>query len=318
MTQFSRNNALLLDRPIASTDAPTRLRAADLAQLLKLRITVMVVVTTWLGFAMGEHALTAAGFASVAGGASLLTLVATLVGTALCCMGASALNQVYERDIDARMVRTVNRPLPAGRIAPLPALLMGVALAATGVIVLAAGANVLAAGFAAFTVVSYAAVYTPMKRWTSTSVIVGAAPGALPPVIGYAAAADALGAGAVLMFAIMFCWQLPHFLAIAWLHRDDYARAKLPMLPVLDPTGAATFRQMTLGCVALLPLGLLPAVMGLAGVVYFVGAMLAGLGFLAAGVILMITRTRRHARLMFFASLIYLPVVFALMVIDRV
>jgi len=316
MTQFTPESVL----PLAADDAPVSLRTrlADLAVLTKVRITAMVAVTAWLGFAIGEQAAVDAMVLPNTGGGSQLALFGAMIGAALSCMGASALNQVYERDTDAMMHRTKDRPLPSGRVTPLQGGLLGALLAAAGVGAIAITSNALAAGLAAFTVLSYVMVYTPMKRVTSTSTIIGAGPGALPPIIGYAAAAGALGIEAVAIFAIMFLWQLPHFLAIAWLYREDYARAGFPMLPVLDPTGGSTFRQMLLTCMALLPLGLLPTIIGMCGVAYFIVAFIAGAAFLACGVLLMIHRTSKYARIMFFASLIYLPLILAMMVIDRV
>lgn len=293
-------------------------RVADFAQLAKLRITAMVAATTWLGFVFGQQAdehLTFQIMASHPVGP--MTLVAALLGASLSCMGAATLNQVRERDVDRLMHRTRQRPLPTGRVAATHAALFGVVLAATGVGLLAAFTNWIAASLAAFTVLSYVFIYTPMKRISSTCVLIGAVPGAIPPVIGYAAAASGIGPGAWAMFAIMMMWQVPHFLAIAWLYREDYGRAGMPMLPVVDPSGTSTFRQMLIGCLALLPLGLLPTMLGLCGMTYFIGALLAGLAFLAFGFALMAGRTAWHARAMFFASLVYLPLVLALMVIDR-
>lgn len=298
MTQLTSNQNGVLA-------AASSTRLADLVQLTKVRITMMVVITTYIGFALS-------------GVGSGLLLAVTLIGTALSCMGAAALNQFAERDVDALMPRTQSRPLPAGRVTPQVALVTGLALSVLGVAILAVGANVLTASLSAFTILSYILFYTPLKRVTSVSTIVGAVPGALPPVMGYAAATGRVDAPAVLMFAIMFLWQLPHFLAIAWLYRKDYAAANMPMLPVVDPSGASTFRQMILGCVVLLPLGLMPTMMGVCGEAYFVVAMIAGLVFLLSACQLMITRTRRHARLAFFVSLIYLPVVLGMMLLDRV
>ena len=281
------------------------LSLADLGQLTKSRITLMVLVTTYVGFT------------TASGGGGLL-LAMTLLATALACMGASVLNQVMERQSDALMHRTRERPLPAGRILPPSALLLGLSLALTGVLVALIGANVLTAALLVFTVVSYTLVYTPLKRQTSLATIVGAVPGALPPVIGATAASGTIGREAAVLFAIMFLWQLPHFLAIAWLYREDFARAGYPMLPVLDPSGSSTFRQILLGCLALLPLGLLPTLMGISGRTYFLGALAAGIVFLGFGVALVIGRTTRYARAMFFASLVYLPTVLVLMMVDRV
>jgi protoheme IX farnesyltransferase len=315
MTQLTRHDAVI---PLAADPLTLRQRIADFATLSKVRITVMVVLTAWLGFAIGEHAAQGAHVAVYATvSARLIALLGAMIGSALACMGASALNQVYERDTDALMHRTRSRPMPRGRITVAQGGLFGTALAAAGVAAIALTSNALAAGLAAFTVLSYVMIYTPMKRISSTSTIVGAGPGALPPIIGYAAAANALGIEAVAIFAIMFLWQLPHFLAIAWLYREDYARAGFPMLPVLDPAGGSTFRQMILCCTTLVPLGLLPTIIGMCGTAYFVVALAAGLGFLASAVLLMIHRSSTYARIMFFVSLIYLPLVLVMMVVDR-
>ena len=279
-------------------------RLHDYAEMTKLRITLMVVITAYVGFAL-------------AGGGDAVTLLATLLGTALSCMGASALNQVYERDTDALMRRTRTRPMPTGRVGVGEGVGLGVGLAAGGVALLAVLTTPLAALLAAATVVLYVLVYTPLKRVTTLNTLVGAAPGAAPPLIGCAAASGAIDLPALVVFAIMFVWQLPHFLAIAWLYRDQYADAGLRMLPAVEPDGRSTFRQVLAGCLALLPLGLLPTAIGASGGVYFAVALLAGLGFGACGVWLVVRRGRTQARLLFFASLVYLPAVLTVMMIDR-
>ncbi len=293
---------------------------SDVGQMTKPRITTLVVATAYIGYEIGQHsqslALRQLDPLIRLPVTPWWTLPATLLGTGLACMGASAFNQVLERDVDALMHRTMNRPLPAGRISVASALFLGSLLSVLGIGLLLAFSHPLAALLTATTVLSYVFVYTPMKRISSVCTIVGAGPGALPPVIGFAAATGRIGIEAWIMFAILFLWQLPHFLAIAWLYRDDYARAGLPMLPVVDPDFAATRRQILAGCLALLPLGLMPTLVGMSGVAYFIGALLAGLFFLGFGIALVIGRTRRHARALFFASLVYLPLVFALMLID--
>ncbi|MFI4859924.1 MAG: heme o synthase [Phycisphaerales bacterium JB063] len=287
-------------------------RFDDLKQLTKPRITRMVVITAAIGFYM-----------ALPGGwreTPWLTLLIAMVGTALSCMSASAFNQAYERDTDALMTRTRSRPVAAGRVSPADANKLGVLLGIAGVGLLVAFGLHLAAALCAFTIVSYAWVYTPMKRTTSLALIVGAIPGAMPPMIGYAAATESpgsLGPAAWLLFAIMFVWQVPHFLAIAWLYRDEYAKADLAMLPVIDPTGTRTFRQTLIGCLLMLPIGLLPTALDVSGRVYFFIALACGLGFLAYAVALVAKPTRANARKLFFASLIYLPVVMAAMLIDR-
>ncbi|MEM9414493.1 MAG: heme o synthase [Planctomycetota bacterium] len=287
-------------------------RFDDFKQLTKPRITRMVVITAAIGFYM-----------ALPGGwrtTPWLTFAIAMLGTALSCMSASAFNQAYERDTDALMTRTRNRPVAAGRASAGYANKLGVLLGVAGVGLLAAFGLYLAAALCVFTIVSYAWVYTPMKRTTSLALIVGAVPGAMPPMIGYAAATDSpgsLGPAAWLLFAVMFVWQIPHFLAIAWLYRDEYAKANLAMLPVIDPTGTRTFRQTLIGCLLMLPIGLLPTALGVSGRVYFFVALACGLGFLAYAVALVAKPTRTNARLLFFASLIYLPVVMAAMLIDR-
>ncbi len=214
------------------------------------------------------------------------------------------------------MHRTRNRPMPAGRISVVQGTLFGVVLCVAGVALLAATSTALASALAAFTILSYVMVYTPMKRLSHTSTIVGAGPGALPPLIGFAAAAGALSIEAVAIFSIMFIWQLPHFLAIAWMYREDYTRAGFPMLPVIDPSGKSTFRQMLLTCLILVPVGLMPTLIGMTGPAYFVAALIAGLAFLACGLLVVKHQSTQYARLMFFASLIYLPVILIMMVVD--
>lgn len=286
---------------------------SDLAELAKTRITAMVVLTAYLGYVMGQDA----AYPGVSPHARPGHLFLTLLGTALSCIGAGILNQIYERRTDALMRRTADRPLPAGRISPALALPLGLGSAIVGVALLAALAGTLAAGLSAFTIVTYTLLYTPLKRLSHTATIVGAVPGAMPPLIGYAAAAHALSFEAWVVFAIMFIWQLPHFLAIAWLYRDDYARAAFPLLPVIDPTGDSTFRQILASCLALLPLGILPAMLGVCGTLYLWGALIAGIAFLGMAVNLITRRSRAAARSLFFASLLYLPVVLALLAFDR-
>lgn len=311
MSQLSPQAETLLDHAACERTADARQLLTDLAELTKVRITLMVVITAGIGYLLGMR-----GSASLSSG--WLTAVAALAGTALACMGASTLNQVYERDTDGRMHRTRHRPIPAGRVSMRRALLLGLVLGALGVGLLALLTTAAAAAVATATIFSYVLIYTPMKRLHSTSLIVGAVPGALPPVIGYAAATGQLGLAGWLVFAIMFIWQVPHFLAIAWLYREDYARGGFPMLPVTDPSGRVTFAQMLLWCLLLIPVSLLPTVHGYSGATYAAVAMACGLGFMACAVLLVLRRERLHARLTFFASLIYLPLVLAALVIDKV
>jgi protoheme IX farnesyltransferase len=231
--------------------------------------------------------------------------------------GASAFNQIIERETDGLMARTRRRPLPDGRLLAGEALLFAMLLSLAGLLMLAAGVNRLAAGVALATLASYAVVYTPLKRRTSFATVIGAIPGALPPVIGWAGAVDNLSRGAWVLFGIVFLWQLPHFLAIAWMYRDDYARAGLPMLPVIDPDGRSTARQTVIYTAALLPLALAPTLVGISGSIYFGGALALTLLFLAASVRFAVTRTNRDARRLFFSSITYLPLLWVLMIADR-
>lgn len=286
----------------------------DYKALTKPRITRMVVITAAIGFLLGYSATSSAPLTQL----PWLTLVVAMVGTALSCMAASVFNQILERDTDALMHRTRDRPLAAKRLTVKPAMVLGLSLTAAGLGLLVGFGLYLAAALCAFTILSYSLVYTPMKRRTSLSLLVGAVPGAIPPMIGYAAATGTLGPAAWLLFAIMFVWQVPHFLAIAWLYREDYARANLAMLPVVDPSGQRTFRQTLIGCLLLLPLGILPTAMGVAGMGYFVTALICGVGFLGFGIMLVLRPTRQNARRLFLASLVYLPVVLTAMVLGRV
>ena len=244
-------------------------------------------------------------------------VVCTVAGTALVAGGASAFNQVIEREPDGLMRRTKRRPVPDGRLQPGESLVFAAVMSVAGLAVLAAGVNVLAAVVAFATLVTYAAIYTPLKRRSSFATVVGAIPGALPPVIGWAAASDQLSRGAWVLFGIVFLWQLPHFLAIAWIYREDYARAGFPMLPVIEPDGRSTGRQATLYCLALLPVSLAPTLVGMTNTAYFAAALVLSLLFL--GLTLRFARTRnvQDAKRLFFGSIIYLPVLWILMIAGR-
>jgi protoheme IX farnesyltransferase len=244
-------------------------------------------------------------------------LATALLGTALVAAGASVLNQVLERDTDALMLRTQSRPIPSGRVRPAPATIVGALLTAAGLATLLVAGRPLATAVALATWLSYLFAYTPLKRRTPLATLVGAVPGALPPVIGWAAATQRLDAGAFMLFAILFLWQVPHFLAIAWLYRDDYARAGFPMLPVLDREGSFTARQAVLHSLALLLVSLAPAAAGLAGGAYAGGALLLGVALTLFALRLARARDLVAARGLFLASLVYLPALSSLLLAAR-
>ena len=280
-------------------------RAADFAELTKPRITSLVLVTAAVGYAVGG-----------VGTFSAFRFFLFTAGTALLCAGASALNQLAERDADARMVRTSRRPLPAGRIRPEEALVFGLVLSASGLALLTfVNPLTLLLGAASLTI--YVLLYTPLKRVTSLCTVVGAVPGALPPLMGWAAARGSLGPAGWGLFAILFLWQLPHFLAIGWLYREDYARGGFPMLAVTDTDGSSTGRQAVLYATALLPVTLAAGLLAAAGKGYLWGALVLGLAFLGCAVLFAWSRTTSAARRLFLASVLYLPLVLGLMVFDR-
>lgn len=297
-----------MTQPLASVAVPgTRSRASDYVALAKPRLNVLVVASALAGYAM-------------AGGdsAQIGVVLTVLVGTGLVAGGASAFNQIIERDTDGLMRRTRLRPLPDRRLTPREAIGVAAALTIAGVLLLALGANLLSAGVAFTTLVTYAVVYTPLKPRTSFATVIGAIPGALPPLVGWAAAQETLSAGAWVLFGIVFLWQLPHFLAIAWIYRDDYARAGFPMLPVIEPDGRSTGRQSVIYAAALLPLSLAPTLLEMAGRVYFAGALVLTVLFVALAIQFARTRSVPHARRLFFGSIIYLPVLWMLMIGDRI
>jgi len=282
-------------------------RALDFLELTKPRVSLMVLVTMFVGFYLGsEH------------GAGYLRLIETLIGTALAAGGTLALNQLLERRADALMARTRHRPLPDGRMQPTEALLFGVGLVAAGLLILALTVNALSALVTASIVGSYLFIYTPLKQRSSLCGVVGAVPGALPPVIGWTAATGSLSIEAWVLFAIMFLWQIPHTLAIARLYRDDFAKAGIQFLPVIESDGWTTGRQIITHSLALLVVSLLPTLLGLAGTVYFLAALLLGSGFLWYGIGLAISQSLAAARRLLLASLIYLPLLLVVMALDRI
>jgi protoheme IX farnesyltransferase len=289
----------------AAGGAVARRRLAGFFELTKPRITFLVVLTTLVGFLVGApHPV------------PVVLLLHALVGTALTAAAAGALNQWAERGADAEMRRTARRPLPSGDLAPLEAVVFGVGLSAAGTVYLALTTNGLASALAAVTIASYLLLYTPLKRVTSLATVVGAVPGALPPLIGWAAARGRLGVEAWALFGILFLWQMPHFLALAQLYRADYARAGFRMLTVEDATGRGAGRQAVLYALALVPVSLLPTPLGLAGPVYFFGALALGIAFLASGLGMAADPySTRAARRLFHASLLYLPAICVLILV---
>ena len=277
-------------------------------ELTKPRITVFILMSTAIGFVCGAHGVN---------GWSLLVLLHTLIGTGLIASGTAALNQWYEHEADAKMQRTKARPIPSGRVTPTRAFWFAVALSVVGFAELWIGANRLTALLGLFTLVSYLFIYTPLKQKSPPSTTIGAIPGAMPPLIGYAAAAGALSGQAWILYAILFLWQFPHFYAIAWMYREDYARAGIRMLPVVEPDGESTARRIWMFSLALIPISLLPKLTDMAGNVYLFGALALGLYFLYAGVRATMDRTRPRARQVLLASVVYLPLLYGLLVFDR-
>ena len=280
--------------------------ATDLFVLTKPRVVLMGLVTTLVGY-----------YVALPGVADWMRVIHLVAGTMLAAGGTLALNQYIERDVDALMARTRQRPLPDGRLMPLEALLFGTAITIVGLVYLGAFVNALSALVTGAVVVLYLFAYTPLKLRTPLATLVGAVPGALPPVTGWVAARDEFGVGAAVLFGILFLWQLPHTLAIARLYRDDYARAGVRVLPVVDEHGASTERQIMTGAVGLLGVSLLPTLIGLAGGIYFTGALVLGLAFIAAGVMQARRPSTSSARWVLFASLLYLPVLLALLAFDK-
>ena len=279
----------------------------DYLGLTKPRITWLILMSTAIGYYFGLGRT---------GGLSIWALFNTIVGTGLVASGTAALNQWYEREADLKMRRTEKRPIPSGRITPSRALWFGIALAVAGAAELALGVNWLASALCALTLLMYLFLYTPLKQKTWWSTTVGAIPGAMPPLIGFAAARSHLTAEAWSLYAILFLWQFPHFYAIAWMYRDDYSRAGIRMLPVVEPDGESTARQMLYFCLALIPISLLPNWLGMTGVVYLVGALLMGVAFLVITARVLSRRSIFEARRVLLASVIYLPVLYGLMLLD--
>jgi protoheme IX farnesyltransferase len=277
------------------------------SDLIKARLTFLVLLTTLVGFYIGTREST-----------DYVLLFNSLLGTALVACGASALNQLWEREHDAKMRRTEGRPLPSGRLQPETVLIFGGACSMAGLIYLAFTVNLLTSLLGALTLTTYVFVYTPLKRITWLNTAIGAIPGALPPLMGWTAARNDLSVEGWSLFAILFFWQIPHFLAIAWLYREEYAKAGFVMLPAVDPAGERTGRQAVSHTMALLMVSLLPVALRLSGPIYFFGALVCGLLFLWFAFQFSRTLSTRSARQMFLLSIIYLPLLLGLMVFDKI
>jgi heme o synthase len=292
---------------LAVTEANVLRRATDFLELAKPRVVLMVLITAFVGFYVASATVP-----------NYLELFQMLLGTALAAGGTLALNQYLERDTDSVMERTRHRPLPDGRLQPREAAWFGSLITMAGLVYLALAVNLMSAGVTAVITLTYLLLYTPLKRKSSLCMLVGAVPGALPPVIGWVAAGGALTVDAWVLFAILFLWQVPHTLAIARLYRDDYAKAGIRFLPVIDPDSGSTDRQIISHTAALLVVSLLPTLLGFAGTVYFIAAFVLGVVFLANGITLAINSTFLGARRLLYASLIYLPALLLIMALDRV
>jgi len=277
------------------------------ADLIKARLTSLVLLTTLVGFYLGCR-----------GPVNYLLLLHTVLGTALLAGGAAALNQLLERDYDAKMRRTQNRPLPSGRLQPATVMIFGGACACAGLMYLALAVNLLTSVIGAVSLVSYLFIYTPLKRVTWLNTAIGAIPGGLPPLMGWTAARGQLSGEGWALFAILAFWQLPHFLAIAWIYRDEYAKAGFKMLPVVDPLGRRTGRQAVSHTLGLLPVSLCPFLFKLTGPVYLIGALALGLAFLWFAIQFSRQLTVPRARQLFLVSILYLPLLLTVMVLDKI
>jgi protoheme IX farnesyltransferase len=276
----------------------------DYLELSKSRIVLMVLITTSAGYLFAAHRV------------EPLLMLHALLGTALVAAGTNALNQYVERGHDAKMQRTRTRPLPAGRVSPRAALVFSSGVALLGIVYLGLAVNWLTAALGAFTLTSYIFVYTPLKRVSTMCTVIGAIPGAVPPLMGWTAATNHLGLGGWIAFGILFLWQLPHFMAISWMYRDDYARGGFAMLSVRDQDGAAVARQAIYYTLALLPLSVAPSLLGMTGMIYLVGAIAAGAALLAAAIRFFFDRDVRNARRLFMISNLYLLTVMLLLVVN--
>jgi heme o synthase len=294
------------DVPVAAEPLALRGRLGAFVELTKPRITFLIVLTSAAGFCLGSK-----------GSFDYLALFNSLFGIALLSSGIAALNQYMERGLDARMRRTLARPLPAGKLSAANALAFGLALTLFAEVYLAVFVNLLTAAFGVTVIVGYLLCYTPLKTRSTLSTVVGAFPGAMPPLMGWTAATGYAGAEAWALFAILFAWQFPHFLAIAWMYREDYARAGILMLPVVEPECRMTARQIVIWSLLLVPVSLIPTLLGTTGLVYFYGAFVLGVLFLWTSVHAALAHTRQGARRLLLASVLYLPVLFGLMVFNK-
>jgi protoheme IX farnesyltransferase len=277
------------------------------ADLIKARLTLLVVLTTLVGFYLGSP-----------NSVNYLLMIHAVLGTALVASGAAALNQLLEREHDAKMRRTKNRPLPSGRLQPTTVMVFGGVCACAGLLDLALAVNLTTSVIGAISLLSYLFIYTPLKRLTWLNTAVGAVPGALPPLMGWTAARGELSREGWALFAILAFWQLPHFLAIAWMYREEYEKAGFKMLPAIDPQGHRTGRQAVSHTLGLLPVSLCPFLFHVTGVIYFVGALILGLTFLWFAVQFARHMTIPRARQLFFVSILYLPLLLVMMVLDKV
>jgi len=300
--------AIELHPNAAEVIAPSgaKARSAAYIELTKPRITFLIVLTSAAGFCLGSR-----------GALNYLTFAHAMVGIALLSSGIATLNQFMERDLDGLMRRTENRPLPSGRLTPFEALWFGVALTMGAEFYLALSVNLLTAVLGLTVISGYLFLYTPLKTRTSLSTAVGAFPGAMPPLIGWAAARGEIDVAAWVLFAILFLWQFPHFLAIAWMYREDYGRAGIRMLPVVEPDGRVTGQQIILYSLMLVPVSLLPAFLGITGRFYLVFALVLGLLFLGSSIRAALSKSNQHARQLLLASVLYLPLLFGVMVLNR-
>jgi protoheme IX farnesyltransferase len=286
---------------------PAHLRPFAYASLTKPDVTFLVIMTTGAGFYMASR-----------GPLDWHLLLHTLLGATLVAGGTAALNHYIERSIDAKMRRTAGRPLPMGVLQPIEALVFGVLLVLAGVVYLLYATNWLASLIALSTSISYLGIYTPLKRYTTLATAIGAFPGALPPLIGWTAARGSLSLGAWILFAMIFFWQFPHFLAIAWIYREDYARAGIQMLPVVDPEGKATFRQIVVTAALLIPVSLLPPIIGMSGMRYFFGALLVGMALVQACLWAARSKTNVRSKWLMHATVVHIPVLLGLLMLDKI